>query len=301
MRKKYRYRLIWVVVALIVIYFFPSPNKTFYGLYHGYPSPQVDKLHELRTLPLTSIEVDGEEWNYLSVGKGERTILFLHGMAGAYDIWWNQIDALKDSFKIISITYRPVDNLADMGKATMAILDKEKIEKVNVVGTSLGGYFAQYLVATYPTRVERAVFGNTFPPNDIIEKENKTNRWLMRVAPHWAMMSALRANIKQKVLPPSGNNEVLKAYLMEGTYRTSRSQLLARYSCVIDKFNPAPNTTIPLLIIESDNDPLISATLRASLKKLYSTAQVVNFGDEGHMPYVNKSKEYSQVLKEFLR
>lgn len=301
MRKKYRYRLIWVAVALVIIYFFPSPQKTFNGLYHGYPSAQVDKLYELRGLPLSTLEVDGEDWSYLSIGKGNRTILFLHGMAGAYDIWWNQIDVLKDSFNIISITYPPVDNLADMGKATMAILDKEKIEKVNVVGTSLGGYFAQYLVATYPNRVERAVFGNTFPPNTIIEKENKINHWLMRIAPHWAVMSALRTNIKQKVIPPSGNNEVLKAYLIEGTYRTSRSQLLARYSCVIDKFKPAANTTIPILIIESNNDPLISPVLLASLKKLYPTAPVVNFGEEGHMPYVNKSKEYSQVLKGFLR
>jgi maspardin len=301
MRKKYTYRLIWIAAAIIIIYVFPSPQKTFNGLYHGYPSPQVDKLYELRALPLSTLEVDGEEWSYLSIGKGKRTVLFLHGMAGAYDIWWNQIDALKDSFNIISITYPPVGNLADMGKAAVAILDKEKIEKVNVVGTSLGGYFAQYLVANYPNRVERAVFGNTFPPNNIIEKENKANRWLMRLAPHWAVMSALRANIKQKVIPPSGNNEVLKAYLQEGTYRTSRKQLLARYNCVIDKFNPAANTTIPILIIESNNDPLISVTLRASLKKLYPTAQVVNFGDEGHMPYVNKSKEYSEVLKEFLR
>jgi pimeloyl-ACP methyl ester carboxylesterase len=89
--------------------------------------------------------------------------------------------------------------------------------------------------------------------------------------------------------------------LIEGTYRTSRSQLLARYSCVIDKFKPSANTTIPILIIESNNDPLISPVLRASLKKLYPTAPVVNFGEEGHMPYVNKSKEYSQVLKGFLR
>lgn len=97
-------------------------------------------------------------------------------MTGGYDFWWQQMNEFSPTYRVISVTYPPVDNLADLGKGIVAILDKEKVDSTVVVGSSLGGYLTQYLAAAYPQRVTKAVFGNTFPKNDVLEEKIK-GRW----------------------------------------------------------------------------------------------------------------------------
>src|SRR3990172_1352934 len=121
--------------------------------------------------PPQHLAVNGVDWEYLALGEGDRTILFLHGLAGAFDIWWQQIEALKDRYRVISPTYPAVSCLQELAQGMLAILDEQGVNKAAVVGSSLGGYLAQYMVAVFPERVERAVFGNTYADRDPIARK----------------------------------------------------------------------------------------------------------------------------------
>jgi pimeloyl-ACP methyl ester carboxylesterase len=291
-----------LVACLLAVYFWPVSKKSFEQLYVGGLDARVSSLNDVRSLPLKSVNIHDVSWLYLKTGVGDTTILFLHGMAGAYDVWWNQIDYFKDRYQIISVTYPAVGSLAEMGAAVMQILDQEKVGRFLVVGSSLGGYFCQYLTATYPERVIAAVYGNTFPVNDFFERENTTVATLMKILPEWTVMQAMRSNLDEKVLPACQNDPVASAYLREGLAGvTSRKQLVARYQCVIDKFQPADvgELQIPVLIIESENDPLVPEQLRAGLKALYPTARVVTYPDKGHFPYINFPTDYNRQLAAF--
>lgn len=79
----------------------------------------------------------------------------------------------------------------------------------------------------------------------------------------------------------------------------SKAQLVGRYYCVIEKF-VTPTPTIPVMIIESDNDPLVELTLREQLKATYPDATVYTFSGAGHFPYLNHAQEYIQLLVDFL-
>jgi hypothetical protein len=97
-------------LALIVLIAYSSPVRRvpFPKLYAKVPEELRRSLHAFRTHhKLHRSTVDRNSWNYLSVGEGSETILLLHGMAGAYDIWWQVIEALQDHFKIIAVTYLP--------------------------------------------------------------------------------------------------------------------------------------------------------------------------------------------------
>jgi maspardin len=291
-----------ILCAGAAIYFWPVQKKSFAELYEGAPDARVTALANLRELPLKQLDVNGSTWRYLDTGVGDTTILFLHGMAGAYDIWWNQITFFKSQYRVISVTYPPVGSLGEMGAAVMQILDHENVDHLLVVGSSLGGYLCQYLTATYPDHIIAAVFGNTFPVNDFFEKENGTVARLMQILPEWAVMRAMRGNLDEKVLPACQNDPVASAYLREGIAGvTSRKQLVARYHCVIDKFQPADlaQLQIPVMIIESENDPLVPADLRTKLKALYPTARVITYPDKGHFPYINFATNYNQQLAAF--
>lgn len=296
--------LLFLVGAIAGVYLYPVPSVPFDKVYAKVDAAEVQSLSAFRSAnPPRTIGVNGTNWEYVSMGDGEETILFLHGMTGAYDIWWHQLDALQADYRVIAVTYPAVDTLAEMEAGVLSILDAEGVDKFNVVGTSLGGYFAQYLVAHHPDRILHAVFSNTFPPNDLIAEKNKTIGAALPFLPEWLVIDVLRGSFAASVYPASGNDELTLAFLNEISYgRMHKAQVVGRFHGVVEKFD-APDLNalnIPVLIIEADNDPLVELALREQLKEIYPSAEVHTFSGVGHFPYLNRSVEYTKLLTEFL-
>jgi maspardin len=294
-----------IVVGLVGVYFIPVSSLPFTQRYaKANPKTTQSLLSFRETYPTKAVYVDGIEWDYVTVGSGPETILFLHGMTGSYDIWWQQIEALKKDYRILSVTYPAVNSLEKMAKGISTIIDREKVEKVNLVGTSLGGYFAQYLVAQKPEYILRAVFANTFPPNKIIAEKNKTIGKLLPYLPEWLVMNVFRGSFKNNIYPASGNDEFTLAFLNEiSDGRMSKAQVVGRYRCVVQPFVP-PHVQvpgIPVMIVESDNDPLVEPALREALKTTYSSAKGYTFHNAGHFPYLNHAAEFTDLLKKFFK
>lgn len=303
-----RSNLKWIIPLVLVgillaVYLWPVPRVPFDELYAKVDSDTIASLQSFRAAhPPRTMDVDGVKWEYASFGQGAETILFLHGMTGAYDIWWQQMEALQADYRVISVTYPPLDSLEELSTGVLGILDAEGVEAANVVGTSLGGYLTQYLVANHPDRVLRAVFSNTFPPNDLIAEKNKTIGTALPYLPEWLVIDMMRGSFAESVYPASGNDELTLAFLMEiGHGRMSKGQVLGRYRCVVDPFTaPDPAALgIPVMIIEADNDPLVELTLREQLKAAYPTAVVHTLSGVGHFPYLKLPNEYTGFLREF--
>jgi len=292
-----------LILVVLVFYLWPVPRVPFDELFAKVDAGTTTSLQAFRrNHPPQQVEVDGTTWEYVAFGQGKEAILFLHGMTGAYDIWWQQMEALQNRYYVISVTSPPVDRLEELCQGVLAILKREGIEKVNVVGSSLGGYLAQYLVATHAEKVARAVFANTFPPNDIIAEKNRTIGTVLPYLPEWLVMNVLRASFQDSVYPASGYDELTLAYMLEQSYgRMSKAQVQGRFRCVIDPFTPADPTAlgIPVTIIEADNDPLVEETLREQLKATYPSAIVHTLHDVGHFPYLSNAEEYTRLLEEF--
>ncbi|MBK8420792.1 alpha/beta hydrolase [Candidatus Villigracilis saccharophilus] len=305
MRSKMKWVILFLLVLIVAgLYLYPIPRVPFNEVYAKAEESESVSLSAFRiNYPPSLLEVNGVEWEYLAMGEGEETILFLHGMTGAYDIWWHQLEALQSDYRVIAVTYPAVNTLAELDAGVMSILEAEGVDKFNVVGTSLGGYFAQYLVAHHPDRILRAVFSNTFPPNDLIAEKNKTIGTALPFLPEWLVIDVLRGSFASSVYPASGNDELTLAFLNEISYgRMSKAQVVGRFHCVVEKFEaPDLNTLgIPVLIVEADNDPLVELALREQLKAVYPTAEVQIFSGVGHFPYLNRASEYTKILADFL-
>ena len=131
--------LILLAVLIAAIYLYPPQQFTFEELYPNKDGVS-NSLKAFRNEPINALKLGENTWTYHVAGQGDTTILFLHGMGGSYDIWWQQINYFKAHYKTISLTYPPVTNLNDLSKGVLAILEKEKINKVVIIGSSLGGY-----------------------------------------------------------------------------------------------------------------------------------------------------------------
>ena len=292
--------LLGLAILIAIVYLYPSQKYTFEQLYSQNDSV-LTSLQNFRKEGTSSIKVSDYDWKYYTTGSGDTTILFLHGMGGSYDIWWQQINYFKTRYKIVSLTYPPVSNLKDLSAGIIAILDKEKISKVAIVGSSLGGYLAQYLAVTYPERVSKAMLGNTFAPNTENKQKNESLVKAVKWFPEWFFAKSLRRKYDKEVTPASDNSPILYAFSNEliGKQLT-RKVFIARYYCVVDTFTPTISLNIPLQIVEADNDPLVSKNLRDQLKLTYAQAKIITLHNEGHFPYLANADSYNKVIEEFL-
>lgn len=298
---------LWLVllllgIVILVVYLYPTPHATFSELYTKVDVDTVASLKSFRLAhPVQILEMRGAKWDYLVLGDSPETVLFLHGMTGAYDIWWQQMEALKDRCRVVSVTYPAANSLEEMEQAVMAILEAEGVDQFHIVGSSLGGYFAQFLVARHPDRILSVIFANTFPPNDILAEKNKTIGALLPYLPEWLVMNVLSGSMRKNVYPTSGNSELVLAFGLEQTYgRMNKAQVLGRYRCVVEPFDCSDMAVleIPAMIIEADNDPLVEKTLRDQLKETYPTADVTTLSN-GHFPYLSVPGEYTNILETF--
>ena len=289
-----------ILILVLGLYLYPSQKFTFEDNY-AQKDEILTSLQNFRKEPTHEIEIGGQNWKYYSGGIGDTTILFLHGMGGSYDIWWQQINYFKNKYRIISPTYPPVENLKDLSAGVIAMLDKEKANKIIIVGTSLGGYLAQYLTQNFPDRVVKASFGNTFPPNTIQKAKNDKLTKIMSFMPEWFVIKEIRKKYNAEVIPASENSPIAKAFLNEllGKYVT-RKVFLARYYCVVDPFEVKVNPTIPLQIIEADNDPLVEKEIREMLKSTYPQAKVITLHNQGHFSYLSEANQYNKIIEDFI-
>lgn len=293
-----------LALAVTGVYRLPRSRAGTRELYAEVDPATVASLEAFRaTHPARQLTVDGDTWEYVVVGDGPATVVFLHGMSGAHDIWWQQLEALATSHRAIAVSYPPVATLSALAAGIIAILDTTGVDAAAVVGSSLGGYLAQYLVQCHPQRIDRAVFANTFPPNDELRNDHRLRAGVGRILPERLVAAGFRASNTRKVLPASQDAPLIAAYLAEQAQLPGLKQrLLARYRTVVEPFtirDPAPDG-LPLLLLQSDNDPLLEPQLRAALLATYPTAGIHTFAGGGHFPYLDRPAEYITILRDFL-
>ncbi|VAW26780.1 hypothetical protein MNBD_BACTEROID04-901, partial [hydrothermal vent metagenome] len=215
MKRKYLKRIfISLIIIIIGIYLIPAPKTNFFELY-PINDNYSQSLKNFQAKPTKEVTINGVKWIYYVGGSGTKTILFIHGMGGAYNLWWQQIIKFEKSYNVISYTLpEDINSLQKTSEGILKILETEKIDKFYVVGTSMGGYIAQYLVSTIPDRIEKAVFGNTFPPNNLIAKENKTKSKLLPFLPEIIISKLGEKTLDKKIIPAAKNSKLLKAFLV---------------------------------------------------------------------------------------
>ncbi|HEU0199619.1 MAG TPA: acetoin dehydrogenase dihydrolipoyllysine-residue acetyltransferase subunit [Burkholderiaceae bacterium] len=110
------------------------------------------------------VEVDGIRVRYARKGSGATTVLFLHGYGGDLDNWLFNLDALADRNTVLALDLPGHGQSAcrlpdEVSVAALAgflahFLDAVNVQRVHVVGHSLGGAIAAQLALDQGDRVE---------------------------------------------------------------------------------------------------------------------------------------------------
>ena len=122
--------------------------------------------------------VQGQKIAYLDSREGDKTLLLFHGLAGTADFVFHSVEAYKDRFRVIAFNIDGFHTNSDFSDAVNAVLEKEGIDRVNVLGGSFGGIVAQGYFALNSKRVEHLILVDTLFPDKAHNKG--LSRWFLR-------------------------------------------------------------------------------------------------------------------------
>jgi 3-oxoadipate enol-lactonase len=246
-------------------------------------------------------------------GKGE-TIVFIHGWALDNRMWDWQWDYFSKRYNVIRYDVRgfgesdrahdphnPADELKEL-------LDHLKIEKVHLVGHSMGGNIALNFAAKYPNRVHKVVVADTF----LDGFDNNTPEFktifdnIVYLASHQGWHDE-----QQEVWLRS---PLMRLYTAEDKAVISLSEMVADYNgdhFINPRINPEfgqPTTAELLTAIKAPTLVLIGQKDEESLQRisLLLTQKIPNVSKivikgAGHLPNMEKPKVFNKLINQFLK
>lgn len=258
---------------------------------------ELEKFREQQTS--REIMLNNTSWKYYDTGahESEFAIVFLHGTTGSKEIFWLQIRSLMNKYRVISFDLPPIVGVEKLAEGIYETLAEIGVKKILLLGTSFGGYLAQFFCSKYSEMVDKLVLSNTFITTHIYYQKYRKLLLIQKLIPVF-----LIKRIMKKGLLTIVHNQT-REYLIDQLERNmTKKVLIARLkSFVTDKIISKPPIE-QVQIIETINDPLVPKQLQEDLKNAYPQAIVKTLREEAnHFPYLIISKEYTQILTEYLK
>ncbi len=120
---------------------------------------------------MPNVDVAGADLHYERSGGGE-PLLLIQGMSATHLAWGRPfLDELEQSFECIVFDNRGMGEsgqaklpfaIADLAADTAGLLDALGLEKVHVLGISMGGMIAQELALAHPERIRTLTIGASY-------------------------------------------------------------------------------------------------------------------------------------------
>ncbi len=250
--------------------------------------------------PEIRMALNGRDWGVIDTGEGP-VLLLIPGTLGRADIFWQQIEALSDRLRIVSVSYPAEGGIAEWKDDINALLDRLGIDAVCVLGSSLGGYLAQYLAGHDAHRFPRLVAANTL--HSVAGLDTRMPYALdLQAAPIEQLRAGFGDGLKAWAKAHPDQQNLVDLLLRESGGRILEPELRARLSAL--KFGPElPPVTLDraaLFTVDADDDPLIPAEIRKAVRERLSPAVAYRFRHGGHFPYVVRPADYTAMLEQIM-
>lgn len=289
-------------------------NAAFEATYARVPAEQVERLKEFRRAhPYKRLTIGDIDWEYISCGRGEQTLLLLPGALSVGESTFSFITVFENDYRIIAPSYALSLTMAGLCKGIAHILEAEGITRVHVIGGSYGGLVAQYFVRQYPEKVVSLVLSHTFLMTPKLEMPLKIVSKLFPVIPRGVFVPLLRMRLDKMLLSTLRRTkhpefEFWRAYLNEAVASDRFKEVAIHQNKCLRELARQPQFTADdlkkwggkILVIDSDDDPAIGPKDRRLLRNTYPQAELKTFLDGGHVSSILKRDEAFSVVRNFL-
>ena len=256
---------------------------------------------------LQSMDLPGGVITYREVGVGQ-PLVFLHGINIHSAIWLNQFDHFANTYRIIAWdapSYggsAPRD--ADVGVyagALNELLDTFGLDKVIVVGHSMGGIIAGGFACHFPERLAALVLSCTHTGAAKPKGEPLLDRYQALVDERKACDSLDYGRLQAAKMTTDATSAELTEEIATIVAETSAEHfpLNARMVQEADNREGLKKFKAPTLIINGAGDRLGPSEGQKTLLVTMPQAQQIVFDTLGHSPYLEDPSAYNEALETF--
>ena len=247
-----------------------------------------------------TIDVDGNRVVYFAGGKGERTIVLVHGVNDQAGTWVSVIPALMKDSRVIAIDLPGHGESAPAAgplpmvllvKALQTVIDHESAEKpVVLVGNSMGGWVSMLYAADHPTRVSRLVL-----------EDASGMSWDLS---HVPLFPKNREEALKLLRLVHGPDTPIADYLIDAVLKDAATMPQARVLqagvifAVVD--TRLKDITMPVTIIWGANDGLLPIAYAEALQKHLPGSTLHVIDKAAHIPHRQAPAEFTRLLREAL-
>jgi pimeloyl-ACP methyl ester carboxylesterase len=248
-------------------------------------------------------------------GAGKPPLVLLHGMLGSSRNWQTAGTDLAAHFHVLALDLRnhgrsphaDTMSYADMMADVLAWLDEHALQRVTLLGHSMGGKVAMLLACRHPERVERLLLVDIAPKNyfwtghranfaamnelnlaDLRSRADAEMRFEARV-PSWPMRKFLTTNLERSA---DGkwfwqiNLPVITAALPE-----------------LEKNPLAPDERFagPTVFLAGGNSNYIEPEDHAAIRAHFPAAEIEVLPNAGHNPHMETRAEFVAAIMRHTR
>lgn len=244
--------------------------------------------------------------------KGEKTILLLHGYLESLDVWEDFAKLLAKEYRVVAMdlpghgisqVMGPVHTMSFLADTVVGVLDELEIDKVTIVGHSMGGYVALQTLRLHPDRLEGLVLLSSTPNPDSPEKLLDRDREIAMVeAGHKDLLATTAAkngfasdNLKRM------QDEII--FLEEQVLVTEPEGVVALLRGMKEREDSNEllrSSYLPQLFILGKKDSYIPLEKAEEMVAAHPQAKVVWLENSGHLGYFEEPEACATAIGEFM-
>lgn len=269
---------------------------------------------------LRQVDVPGATVNYVEMGEGE-PILFVHGLAGCWRNWLENIPHFAGSHRAIALDLpgfgdSPMPSweitMPAYGRLVHDFCEKLQIDRVAaIVGNSMGGFVATEATLDEPSRFERLALvsaaGISFAEAEgrrleaLLRTFEATVPFLSGIRRPWVTRPRGRELAFGRIFhyPNRVRPELLAEQMEPGVQAPGFGEAI-RAIGGYDTRHRLVEIEIPTLVVWGLNDRIVPVEAAIGYHRLIEDSRLEIFERTGHVPQMERPARFNSLLAEFL-
>lgn len=235
------------------------------------------------------------------------TIILLHGLFGNLDNLGVLARDLQHYYPVLQVDLRNHGlsshstemNYQAMSQDLLELIQQLSLEKVIVIGHSMGGKVAMALSAIAPEKIEKLVIIDIAPVDYQVRRHDKIFTALQAVSDAKVTQRHEAAGIMRNTIQDEGVIQFLLKSFHQGEWRFNVPVLLEQYTNILG-WQSVPAWPHPVLFISGGNSPYVQAQYRTTIAQQFPKAKAHVIAGCGHWVHSEKPELVLRTIHRFL-